>query len=170
MPKIKRVHKDASAYASSFCSSNPIAEKLKLKKNIPTDFSQFHHDFLCVYVFVMFRYIRNMFRKDSTFSKEDFYFSDFNYDYANEHNTGTRLLEMQKKLTEFNSLLDKSSFFVEDYKRFVKDSMNELIEVLIVPISTSNIFPEIQEIIQKYKKKKPPKFNIEIARQLLGEL
>jgi hypothetical protein len=166
MPKVSRFPSDS--YTSSFCASNPLAEKLKSKKNLPEDFTEFHLDFLCVYVFVMFRYVRNLFRKDSYFQKEDFSRTRFDYQFAHQNETASRLLEIQKEMIRFNRLLDKTSNVVEDYIEFVKESMEDLVEDLILPIE--DVFPEIQGIVEKYKKKKPSRLNMDAVRRLLGEL
>lgn len=163
MPKISR-----SSYSSTFCRSDPTAEKLKVKKNIPESFNQFHLEFLCVYVFVKFRYVRNLFRKDSNFQKKNFTRSTFDYEFANQNETPSRFLTIQKELTRYNHLLDKTSNIVENYINFVKDSMEELVEDLIIPID--DVFPEIQEIVDKYKKKKPSRLNMDVVRRLLGEI
>ncbi len=172
MPKVSRSPKTSpfpeKTYASSFCASNPLAEKLKSKKNLPEDFTEFHLDFLCVYVFVMFRYVRNLFRKDSYFRKEDFSRSRFDYEFVHQNETGSRLLAIQKELNEFNHRLDRTSDVVEEYIEFVKDSMEDLVGDLITPIE--DVFPEIQGIVEKYKKKKPSRLNMDAVRRFLGEL
>lgn len=163
MPKIYRIN------SQPFCGTDHTVEKLKSKTNIlPSDFQNFHLDFLSIYIFVKFKYIRNMFRRDSEFKKKDFNRTPFDYDYANQNETPTRLLKIQKELTRFNYLMDRSSSTQQKYCEFVKEAMTELVEDIIVPIE--DVFLEIQELVQKYKKKKPSRLNMEAVRRLLGEI
>lgn len=164
MPKIFRKfsHQDAMG-------CDPTVEKLKKKNNLfPLEFQQFHVDFLAIYIFVKFKYVRNVFRREAEFQKKNFNRTPFDYDYANQNETPTRFLAIQSQLAYFNRLVDSSSPAQQRYCEFVREAMEELVEDIIVPIE--DVFLEIQELVKKYKKKKPSRLIMDAVRRLLGEM
>jgi hypothetical protein len=137
----------------------------------PAEFDEKHRDFLDIYSFCKWKYVRNVLRYDKNFQNDRFFRTEFDYEYANQNETITRFLSIQSELRRFKRLFSRSpkSFHsnLHSYIEFVEDSLEDLVTDIVKPIS--DIFPEICTIIHRYIPPPKPssKINWEIANKIL---
>lgn len=146
------------------CVDTTVAQLQKLR--ISEDFDKIHQDFLTIYSFCKWKYVRNVLRYDKNFQNDQFFRTEFDYEYANQNESITQFLSIQSEIRRFRRLLSRSfESNISAYIEFVEDSLHSLVTDIVTPIS--DIFPEIYEIIDRHKPKPKSKINWEKVNQIM---
>lgn len=119
-----------------------------------------------IYSFCKWKYVRNVLRYDKPFQNDQFFRTEFDYEYANQNESITQFLSIQSEIRRFRRLLSRSfESNIDAYIEFVEDSLHSLVTDIVTPIS--DIFPEIYEIIDRHKPKSKSKINWEKVNQIM---
>ncbi len=116
------------------------------------EFIHLHKDFNTLFSFVKIRYIRNVLRWNYDVSKSRLFMTKFDYAYANENECIPNFKKMQSESRIFASKYKNGNWdykMENNYIHFLKVSIKEIINNLIIPIS--NRSQECIDIVNKYR-------------------
>jgi hypothetical protein len=132
----------------------------EILKNISIHFNkqfdkELNEDLLTMFNYVIVMYSRNVFNYYANWKKIERIYK-FDFDYINEHGVAKDLLHMQSEYRRYGRLFDNTKMKnnkinpldVENYKKFINDSIKIMITKIIVPMNGK--YNSIINLIKKY--------------------
>lgn len=141
------------------------------------DFAELNSDLLCMLNYTIMHYSRNVFNYEANWKKV-FKKYDFDYDYVNETGSSNDIIQIEKDFRKyarfFKNMKDiKNSKYLTEYKKFISDTMDIMVNKIIIPIE--EIMQRFYPIIEKYrsvykkKEKRSSKINYAALEKLMNQ-
>ena len=125
-----------------------------LNKYLTPEEVEINNDFLKLYWYCKLKYVRNFYRWNYTFRSKKYIRTNVNYREADENDTAKTFLLIQSKVNSFRKILKKGEWTYNNtcnYKIFINKTIYTLTMDVMSPLGS--IFPDYEQIIQKYRDK-----------------
>ncbi len=156
----------------------PAFQQILLEQNqyFDNDIGELNKDLLKILNYTLMHYSRNVFNYDGKWNKIKKTY-DFDYDYVNETKSSSDLIKIEKQFRKYarffkdsKSHNDEHKYMINEYKKFISESMDIMVNKIIIPIEC--IMQRNEKIIEKYRQqfKKEPKKSSKINYKALEKL
>lgn len=157
----------------------------EILKELNVFYDEYHrnlnNDMITIFNYVIIHYSRNVFHYKDNWKKIERTF-DFDYDYINKSNCSRDLLKIQKEYRRFGKFFKMNKIenftqnnkYIQEYKKFINDSMDVMINKIINPIRHK--IKILESMIKKYehiypkKQIKSDKINYEALYKFMNEI